>query len=379
MNDLLRGCFIRIMCLMDTEQFFANRRHLFWTLQFLGWSAWGLNFYLGAIIWGKPNFYVSYMPVAATVGMIITLGLRWIYHYTWDYKALHRLSIAFFASLFAGVLWFQCRVTIFGQITHKKEKYPMEYEGWDIVFYDLPKYAEASMYMLCWTGLYFGIKYYQLLQDERERGLKLATIAHETQLKMLRYQLNPHFLFNTLNAISTLILDKENKLANTMVTRLSHFLRYSLDNDPMQKVTLSQEVEALKLYLDIEKVRFDERLQMHFEIEPAARPALVPSLLLQPLVENAIKYAIAQSIKGGSIKIAARTFAGELLLEVIDDGPGMSTPNGSSSGRRGVGIENTRERLLELYGSNQSFGLGTTDPHGLTIHIRIPLETEQTD
>jgi sensor histidine kinase YesM len=140
----------------------------------------------------------------------------------------------------------------------------------------------------------------------------------------------------------------------------------------------------VKLYLDIEKVRFDERLQLQFEIEEAAKPALIPSLLLQPLAENAIKYAIAQSIKGGTIKIAARVFAGELLLEVSDDGPGVDSFNGKGAGngngrppaRRGVGIANTRERLQELYGNNQSFRLAKTDPHGVTIHIRIPLELE---
>jgi two-component system LytT family sensor kinase len=379
MNRLLNVLFIRIMCVMNIDKFFDNRRHQFWTLQFLGWSAWGLNFYLVVNIWGKPGLYEQYLPLAATMGMVISLGLRQVYLYTWNYPPRRLLIVGFFASLAAGVLWYEGRSTLFGHLLSHTKKYPMEFEGWDLFFSQLPNYVSATTVMLCWSGLYFGIKYYQLLLVERERGLKSETMAHEAQLKMLRYQLNPHFLFNTLNAISTLILDKENKLANTMVTRLSHFLRYSLDNDPMQKVTLSQEVEALKLYLDIEKVRFDERLQIHFEIEPAASSALVPSLLLQPLVENAIKYAIAQSINGGSIKIAARTFAGELLLEVIDDGPGMSTPNGRSSGRRGVGIENTRERLLELYGSKQSFGLGTTDPHGLTIHIRIPLETEQTD
>jgi two-component system LytT family sensor kinase len=362
---------------MNTDQFFEDRRHQFWTLQFLGWSGWGLNFYLMATIWGKPHFYLQYMPLAAAMGLVISLGLRWIYRHTWDYEPRQRLLIAFIGSLFAGVLWREARATVGFSIIAGKEKYPMEYENWDILFSKLPDYAAAATIMLCWTGLYFGIKYYQLLQDERARGLKIATMAHESQLKMLRYQLNPHFLFNTLNAISTLVLDKENKLANTMLTRLSHFLRYSLDNDPMQRVTLSQEVDALKLYLDIEKVRFAERLKIEFEIEKAAMPALVPSLLLQPLVENAVKYAIAQSINGGTIRVVARSFGGELLLEVIDDGPGMNGSNGNSSGRRGVGLENTRERLRELYGSGQSFGLGTTVPHGLTIHIRIPLETEQ--
>jgi two-component system LytT family sensor kinase len=369
---------------MDIDRLFQSRRTQFWALQLLGWSGWGFTFYLAAIVWASHVRYSQYMPMAAAMGLIISLGLRQIYRYTWDYQPRHRIAVALVASAAAGVLWRMGRETVFGHLFVQKEKLMMELQGWDLVFVRLPEFVTAWMVMLSWTGLYFGIKYYQLLQEERERGLKSEAMAHEAQLKMLRYQLNPHSLFNTLNAISTLVLDKDNTLANTMLTRLSHFLRYSLDNDPMQKVSLAQEIEAVQLYLDIEKVRFDERLQLQFEIEEAAKSALIPSLLLQPLAENAIKYAIAQSIKGGTIKIAARVFAGELLLEVSDDGPGLDSDNGKGKGkgnggaspRRGVGLVNTRERLQELYGKNHSFRLAQTDPHGVTIHIRIPLELE---
>ena len=157
--------------------------------------------------------------------------------------------------------------------------------------------------MLLWSGLYFGIKYYETLQHQREATLKAAALAQEAQLKMLRYQLNPHFLFNTLNAISTLILDDQTKSRTWRSTRLSDFLRYTLDQDPMKKVTLRQEVDALKLYLEIEKLRFGDRLQLEFDIEDAATRALVPSLLLQPLIENAIKYAVAPREEGGRLRI----------------------------------------------------------------------------
>ncbi len=159
-----------------------------------------------------------------------------------------------------------------------------------------------------------------------------------------------------------------------MVTRLSRFLRHTLDNDPMQKVTVAQEIEALRLYLDIEKVRFDERLQLRFDVEPEAETALMPSLLLQPLVENAIKYAIAQAVNGGTIAIGARVFGGDLLLVVADDGPGLNLNKGRPEEGGGVGLANCRERLRELYGKDQSFRLTTTEPHGLTINIRLPLE-----
>ena len=160
--------------------------------------------------------------------------------------------------------------------------------------------------MLCWSALYFGIKYYESLQQQREAALKAAALAQEAQLKMLRYQLNPHFLFNTLNAISTLILDNQNRTANHAVTRLSEFLRYTLDQDPMKKVTLRQELEALELYLGTERLRFGERLRLEYAIEDASLEALVPSLLLQPLLENSLKYAISTREQGGLIRIESR-------------------------------------------------------------------------
>jgi LytS/YehU family sensor histidine kinase len=139
--------------------------------------------------------------------------------------------------------------------------------------------------LLCWSGLYFGIKYYQQLQEQTEQTLKATAAAHQAQLKMLRYQLNPHFLFNTLNAISTLILDGANETANSAVSRLSDFLRYTLDNDPMSRVTLGSELGAIDLYLEIEKVRFGDRLVIEKAVEEKALDALVPSLILQPMIE----------------------------------------------------------------------------------------------
>ena len=226
--------------------------------------------------------------------------------------------------------------------------------------------------MLAWSVLYFAIKSYRVFQDVRESALTSAAQAHEAQLKMLRYQLNPHFLFNTLNAISTLILEQNTELANRMVTKLSSFLRYSLDNDPMQRITLAQELEALQLYLDIEKVRFEERLSLELNIEDQARTALIPSLLLQPLIENAIKYGIARAEGGGNLVISAKVFAGDLLIELSDDGPGCELIDGQLPESKGVGLSNTRERLATIYGSGHSIKLSNTEPHGLTICIRIP-------
>ncbi len=360
------------MVRMDSQSLLQDKRYLFWVLQFAGWSGWAGSFFLGVLVWGKPpENYSIYLPIISTIGMVITLIMREIYHRMWNADAGWRIIGILGASYLGGLLWMSARGAIFhemfGNVGDKHHA-----EGSEFFSY-FDGAMSAFWVMLVWSGLYFGIKYYLLLQEEKQRGLKVAAMAHESQLKMLRYQLNPHFLFNTLNAISTLILDKDTQLANTMVTRLSRFLRYTLDNDPMQRVTVKEEVEAIKLYLDIEKVRFDERLRLHFDIETEAQTALVPSLLLQPLVENAIKYAVSQSVNGGSIGISAKVFGGDLLLVVADDGPGLDLKQGRIPKGGGVGVSNCRERLKEIYEDRQSFRLTNTEPHGLTVSIRIPV------
>ncbi len=367
-----------IIAAMQIQKILEDKSSLFWTLQFLGWTGWGVSFYLGVMVWeDAPSTYNWYVPIITVIGLVITLALRWFYRFTWNSSGVKRVAGVLIGSYLAGLAWRLCRITLYDMLFEelsKADKMMAEFYGLEIVFHYMVDALQGFWPMFVWSVLYFGIKYYLLLEEERSRHLNSLAMAHEAQLKMLRYQLNPHFLFNTLNAISTLILDKDTVLANTMVTRLSRFLRYSLDNDPMQKVTLAEEITALKLYLDIETVRFDERLQIHLDIEPDAEQALVPSLLLQPLVENAIKYAIANAINGGSIGISARVFGVDLLLSVADDGPGLDLRNGRLPKGSGVGLANCRERLKELYGDNQSFRLGRTEPHGLTINIRIPLE-----
>jgi two-component system LytT family sensor kinase len=362
---------------MDMNTIFSQRKYQFWALQFGGWSGWGVSFFIGQLFWDNPDVsrYYVYLPIVCTIGLIFSLGLRLLYKYMWEMPLFSRLVGLLLGSYCAAVAWMGSRHLIFKPLFGKKTDQVSEHGNTFFSFFDGA--TSAWWVMLCWSGLYFGIKYYQLLSEEREQTLKITAMAHEAQLKMLRYQLNPHFLFNTLNAISTLILDKDNELANTMVTRLSHFLRYSLDNDPMQTVNLAQEIDALRLYLDIEKVRFDERLRLDVNIEAEARQALIPSLILQPLVENAIKFAISQAINGGTIRIEARVFAGDLLIEVADDGPGIDTFNHKPTTGSGVGLVNTKERLRELYGSKQSFTMTKTEPHGVTINIRLPFEVDE--
>jgi LytS/YehU family sensor histidine kinase len=325
------------------------------------------------LVWGKyVGIYAAYIPIISVAGLLITLLLRALYRFTWNLHIGWRVLAVLVGSYVAGAAWMACRIATFRQLFPDSVMEEV-YVGKEIWAY-FEGTTSAFMVMVVWSALYFGIKFYLIAEQEQRRSLVAMSMAHEAQLKMLQYQLNPHFLFNTLNAISTLILDQETQLANTMVTRLSRFLRYTLDNAPTAKVSVAKEMEALRLYLDIEKVRFDDRLHLEIDVQPEAENALMPSLLLQPLVENSIKYAVAQSINGGSVNVSARVVGSELILAVADDGPGLD-PEGSGAPRgSGVGLSNCVDRLQEIYGDAQSLQLGRTDPHGLTVTIRIPLE-----
>lgn len=367
---------------MMISKLVSNQRSLFWVFHLGGWFLWGLIGKYGftyAISDEMVPHYFLYVMIITAIGMVFSLGLRYLYRFMWSRPIWQQALTFLLGSAAVGFAWIKTRGYIF---TNWFEKDMEEWgkhlgdaaEMYEKVFF-VNSFSTGWIPILAWSTLYFGIKYYQVFQEVQKSALKSAAMAHEAQLKMLRYQLNPHFLFNTLNAISTLILEKQTEPANHMVTRLSSFLRYSLDNDPMQKITLDQELAALKLYLDIEKVRFEERLNLELDIDQEASQALIPSLLLQPLVENAIKYGIARSEEGGRLRIAARVFAGDLLLEVSDDGPGVDLVDGMIPNANGVGLRNTQERLRELYGHQHSFRLSKTSPHGLTVNIRIPFET----
>jgi len=343
-----------------------DRGRLFWILNISGWSGYALAAWLGALAHEKPEAYFAVIVASAVSGFLATLMLRSLYQKLWS-RSVAVLGTATLVTCYVIAFFWQWLRNVLYYDWVKNDWQPehlMDYVGG----------VMGSFYiMLCWSGLYFGIKYYQQLQEQTEQTLKAVAAAHQAQLKMLRYQLNPHFLFNTLNAISTLILDGSNKTANQAVTRLSDFLRYTLENDPMSRVTLGSELDALDLYLEIEKVRFGDRLIIEKDIDDRAAKALVPSLILQPLIENAIKYAISPMEEGGALRITARVQQSTLILQLSDTGPGLGNGNNGQKSS-GVGLKNTRERLQQLYGDAQAFTLAPNEPTGLTVTINIPFE-----
>jgi signal transduction histidine kinase len=228
---------------------------------------------------------------------------------------------------------------------------------------------------MAWSVLYFGVKSYQDVQAERERALAAEGDAHRARLQTLRYQLNPHFLFNTLNAVSTLIVERRNTDAERMVARLSDFLRLTLDCESDVEVPLADELDFARRYLEIEQIRFGDRLTVDEDVEPAALSARVPPLLLQPLVENAVQHGIMPREDGGTLRIEARRVGEHLLLRIADDGPGPPAPVDASGG---VGLSNTRARLQSLYSDNHRFALERADGGGCVVRIEIPFHTDRT-
>ena len=229
--------------------------------------------------------------------------------------------------------------------------------------------------LIAWSALYYGINYYLLLEEQTSQLSRLEHQASSAQLAMLRYQLNPHFLFNTLNSISTLVLLRQTERANAMLSRLSSFLRYTLVNEPTGTVTLLQEVETLKLYLEIEKMRFEDRLRPSFELEKSVEKARLPSLLLQPLVENAIKYAVTPQEEGADIAVTARRVIDRVLITVSDTGPGLDG-GGPRSTSTGVGLANIRDRLVQAYGDNHRYETQSETSGGFRVLIEIPYQIE---
>ncbi|WP_184165162.1 sensor histidine kinase [Sphingomonas kyeonggiensis] len=228
-----------------------------------------------------------------------------------------------------------------------------------------------------WSALYFAVNFYLVVERQIDQMQALEMQASQAQLAMLRYQLNPHFLFNTLNSISTLVLLKQTERANIMLSRLSSFLRYTLANEPTAHVTLAQEAETLKLYLEIEKMRFDDRLRPVFEIDERVAKARLPSLLLQPLVENAIKYAVTPQEEGAEITVSARLAGERVQITVSDTGPGLIEAKQRPTLSTGVGLANIKERLAQAFGPDHRFEARSDPGKGFSVEIEIPFQIEE--
>ena len=362
--------------------FFANKNRAFWNLQLAGWGGAILLRAISAFANNLPWDFLFIILIQGITGFSISLVLSVIYRQlinrrplvTWGTTAL-ALSVA------VGVHAFIDSWVLDLARPTSETNFARLFVG--IYFYDLTVLG-------AWSALYYAINFFLQVEEQSDRLERLELQATTAQLAMLRYQLNPHFLFNTLNSISTLVLLKQTEPANAMLTRLSSFLRHTLITEPGGKVTIEQEVETLKLYLDIERMRFEERLQTDFRIDEQASQACIPSMLLQPLIENAIKYGVSPQEEGAQIDVVAQVVGKRLRVTVSDTGPGVVT--GGSEGltaamlrdskrttSTGVGLANIRDRLAQAYGEDHRFEIRSPDQGGFTVVIELPLERGDTE
>lgn len=369
---------------IQAAPFFASKNRAFWNLQLAGWGAAFLLRAVSALANQQSFDLLALILVTTITGFSISLILSVIYRQliqqqplvTWGVTALVLLvAVLLHASIDAwvqGVYYAASRETSFAQRVIGLLYLPLTLLGG-------------------WSALYYAINFFLTVEQQADRLERLEAQATAAQLAMLRYQLNPHFLFNTLNSISTLVLLKQTEPANAMLTRLSGFLRHTLIAEPGSQVSLAQEIETLQLYLDIERMRFEERLRTHFEIDDAALTAQLPAMLLQPLVENAIKYAVSPQEEGARISLTARVIGDRLRLTVEDTGPGVddwqrfqardpgdlladlrAEPVPGRPISTGVGLANIRNRLMQAYADTHLFETRSDAGGGFTVLIEIP-------
>jgi len=358
--------------------FFDNKNRAFWNLQLAGWGGAFLLRAVSALANGQPLDLLAVILVTTITGFSISLVLSVIYRqliskqplFTWGTTAMVLVgAVILHGTIDAwvqGIYYAGSSDTTFAQRFIGLSYIPLTLLGG-------------------WSALYYAINYFLTVEQQADRLERLEAQATSAQLAMLRYQLNPHFLFNTLNSISTLVLLKQTAPANAMLTRLSGFLRHTLVVEPGSLVTLDQEVETLQLYLDIERMRFEERLRTHFAIEEEALQAKLPSMLLQPLVENAIKYAVSPQEEGASISLSARVVGGRLKIAIEDTGPGAdraipdelfdyATGRPGETMSTGVGLANIRNRLTQAYGNDHRFETQSDPAGGFSVSIEIPFQ-----
>ena len=346
---------------------FMNRESVlnlrsFWQVQILGWCGYYLFHLLESIhafltkrvFFGEETVPVFFMFLGS---FVLRPFCRWLLRQS-------RSWIAFELKATAAAMVISIPVTsATGLILQNFNHVP-----WHAL---VAVWAWSFFMLFMWCSLYFSIKQWQQSSMERERLLRAESELREARLLALRYQLNPHFLFNSLNAVSTLVLDGNAPAATRMLAQIGDLLRTSLDSEVTAEVTLSQELAFTEGYLAIEQTRLGERLRIDIAVPLETRDALVPNMLLQPLVENAVRYGVAPLIEGGWIAIKSAVDADRLRIVIGNSGrrgEGEQKKNGN-----GIGLGNTAERLKTLYGANFEFSLGWPEAGGCEVVLELPL------
>jgi two-component system, LytTR family, sensor kinase len=356
-----------------------DRRWFQWTLYFLIWTAAGLFFASESSLWGR---YIFRSPVSWDQALKTNLSFYYIWaciaplvlwlgkRFRFD-RGSRLLSLVIHVPTSALLAAFQLLVAQIVVQWFSTEPLQL-YEAFTAIERTFVVSFHVN-FLTYWAilGVSYGREYYRKFREREVRAAQLRTQLTQAQLQALKMQLHPHFLFNTFNTISSL-MHRNVDDADRVLARLGDLLRYSLQNVGVQEVALREELDFLQRYLEIEQARFEDRLRVRMSVEPEVLDYMVPNLILQPLVENAIRYAVAPRASGGSIEISAKEVIGSLRIAVLDDGPGLP-PDYDLPIHEGVGLRNSRERLEQLYGENHRFIMTNKSPKGLEVVLVIPI------
>jgi two-component system, LytTR family, sensor kinase len=332
----------------------------FWGVQIVGWCC----FYLSAVVTALPELRSgglwtasAFVLVTFVASCLLRPVCRSLMRRPLSWIALEVRAFAW--SLPSGI----AAAFVVGLLT---ERHPPDWVDW------LETAVQASFILFVWCSLYFSLKLWQQSTQEQERLLRAEADLRDARLDALRYQLNPHFLFNSLNAVSTLVLEGDAAAARRMLTQIADFMRTIFDGDPCAETLFSRELAYAEQYLAIEQTRLGARLRVEAAIAPQSSNALVPTMLLQPLVENAVRHGVAPLVEGGTIRIASTIAGSTLRISVWNSGLPPETPSSRSAGR-GVGLTNTSARLKTLYGTDHLFASHAAGSGGWEAVVEVPL------
>ncbi|MBG6130968.1 sensor histidine kinase YesM [Aquimarina sp. EL_43] len=345
-----------------------SKKNWFWILQLLGWGIPGC-----LIVYTKFNYektlsqtYIVSEAVLFTSAGILFSSFLWllirnkIFIETISIKIVIRILLIYLLMCLAMTIFVEVLVYLLYVNIENKEL--------DRSFNDyILNFINISVILFFWLILYFSINSILRAQKGKVEGLQLKSILRESQLNTLKGQINPHFMFNSLNNIRALMLEDVNK-SREMITKLSELLRYSLNSNKVDKITLGEEIEVVNNYIELSKIQLEKRLRYHEEIEAGILDIKIPPMLIQMLVENAIKHGISNQIGGGVVSLKIRTGNNDLQIEVYNTG--MLKESRSTTK---IGLQNISERLRLLYGTTSSFELKEEDQE-VVARIKIPLD-----
>lgn len=351
---------------------FFEHRITFWQAQFIGWAGYCIIWFFASL----PEYQSRDATIAVAFvrvlimtlcGLGITSGLRLIYKRLWSQSLALPVLVGVIVGLsfFSGILW----GVVFESVKWPLNQAPFSGKEWFMFGRGL---LASSFLIFGWSVLYIGIKYSRLAQEQRERALRAEAMASRAQLQLLQYQLNPHFFFNALNTIRALI-DENPERAREAITGFSEFIRYAMVDPTQQRLTLGDELASIQAYLDIEKIRFEERLQVSIETDRLVEETPVPPFIVHPLVENAIKHGVLGNDGALEVRIKIQKNQERLQITVANTGE-LGAGNDEETLHRnipmnhsshtlagphvgGVGLTNLKQRLHQLFGEKHQFNL----------------------